>query len=107
MTQGVEQRTREIGVRLALGAARGDILRLIIGRVFAIALAGIALGVALAVPSMRLLTALLYQVKPGDPLVLGDAHAGAACSRLARRLPARAARDARGSAEDVAGGVGE
>jgi putative ABC transport system permease protein len=69
MSQGVEQRTREIGVRLALGAARGDIFRLIIGRVVVVALAGIALGIGLAVPSMRLLTALLYQVRPGDPLV--------------------------------------
>ena len=70
MTQGVQQRTREIGIRLALGAARADILRLIVGRVFAIAFAGIALGLAIAIPSMRALTALLYEVKPGDPLVL-------------------------------------
>ena len=71
MTQGVQQRTREIGVRLALGAARGDILRLVIGRALVIAVAGIAVGIALALPSMKLLTALLYQVKPGDPVVLG------------------------------------
>ena len=69
MAQGVEQRRREIGVRLALGAARGDILRLIIGRALVLALAGIVVGVVLAVPSMRLLTALLYQVRPGDPWV--------------------------------------
>jgi putative ABC transport system permease protein len=70
MSQGVEQRTREIGVRMALGADRADILRLIVGRAFAIALAGVALGVALTVPSMQVLTALLYQVSPGDPSVL-------------------------------------
>jgi len=70
MSQGVEQRRRELGVRIALGAQRGDILRLIIGRVAILAIGGIALGLALAVPAMRLLTALLYQVKPGDPLVL-------------------------------------
>ena len=69
MAQGVQQRTREIGVRLALGAARGDIMRLIIGRVLGIGLAGVAIGVLSAIPSMRLLTALLYQVSPGDPLV--------------------------------------
>ena len=45
MSQGVEQRRREIGVRLALGAARADILRLIIGRVVVLALAGIVAGV--------------------------------------------------------------
>jgi len=69
LSQGVEQRRRELGVRLALGAQRGDILRLIFGRVLGLAVAGIALGIALAVPAMRLLTALLYQVRPGDPLV--------------------------------------
>ena len=70
MSQGVEQRTREIGVRMALGAGRPEILRMIIGRTFAIAISGIIAGVALAVPSSRLLTALLYQVRPGDPAVL-------------------------------------
>lgn len=69
MSQGVEQRRRELGVRMALGATRGDIMRLIIGRVFVLALAGILIGVVAAVPSMRLLTALLYQVKPTDPVV--------------------------------------
>jgi putative ABC transport system permease protein len=54
---------------MALGAARGDILRLIVGRAFAIALAGIMLGLLLAVPSAGLLRALLYQVRPGDPSV--------------------------------------
>jgi putative ABC transport system permease protein len=70
MSQGVEQRLREIGVRMALGADRSDILRLIVGRAFAIALSGVILGVALTLPSMRLLAALLYQVSPGDPTVL-------------------------------------
>ena len=70
MSQSVEQRTREIGVRMALGASREDILRLIVGRAILIALAGVVLGIALAIPSMRSLTALLYQVTPGDPGVL-------------------------------------
>ena len=70
MSQSVEQRTREIGVRMALGANRDDILRLIVSRALGLALVGVALGVALAIPSMRSLTALLYQVTPGDPGVL-------------------------------------
>jgi putative ABC transport system permease protein len=69
MSQAVEQRTREIGVRLALGAARADILRLILGRVVAIALAGVIAGVAAAIPAMRTLKALLYEVQPGDSTV--------------------------------------
>jgi putative ABC transport system permease protein len=70
MSQGVEQRRREIGVRMALGASPRDIMNLIIARVVAIATAGIVLGIVLAVPSMRLLIALLYQVRPDDPQVL-------------------------------------
>jgi putative ABC transport system permease protein len=70
MSQGVEQRRREIGLRLALGATRGDILRLVVGRVVLIAGAGVVLGILLAIPSCRLLSGLLYQVRPGDPAVL-------------------------------------
>ena len=69
ISEAVEQRTREIGVRMALGADRSRILRMILGRVCAIALAGIALGLIITVPSMRLLTALLYEVTPADPTV--------------------------------------
>jgi predicted permease len=92
MSQGVEQRRREIGVRMALGADRGDIMRLIIGRVVLIALAGIALGIAVAVPSMRLLIALLYQVRPDDPLVFAMlALALLAVAVFAGYVPARRA----------------
>ena len=70
VSQGVQQRTREIGVRLALGAAPAEILRLVIGRVALVAGVGIATGIALAFPATRLLTELLYQVRPGDPFIL-------------------------------------
>jgi putative ABC transport system permease protein len=70
ISQGVAERSREIGVRLALGADRSDILRLVLGRAFLVSVAGVLIGVALAIPAMRLLEALLYQVKPGDPVVL-------------------------------------
>jgi putative ABC transport system permease protein len=76
MSQAVSQRAREIGVRLALGADRADILRLILGRAIIFSTTGVLLGVALAIPSMRALTALLYQVKPGDPTVLALLAAG-------------------------------
>jgi putative ABC transport system permease protein len=92
MSQGVEQRMREIGVRMALGAARADILRLIVGRALAISVAGVAVGIALSIPSMRLLTALLYHVSPGDPIVVATlASLLLAAAVLAGYVPARRA----------------
>jgi putative ABC transport system permease protein len=92
ISQGVEQRRREIGVRMAVGADRAHILRLIIGRVFVIALSGIALGLVCAVPAMRILTALLYQVRPTDPLIFsGLALLLLAVALFAGFIPARRA----------------
>jgi putative ABC transport system permease protein len=92
LSQGVEQRAREIGVRMAVGASRADIFRLILGRALIFAAAGVALGIALALPAMRLLTALLYQVRPGDPIVLATLAAVLLVVALvASYLPARRA----------------
>jgi putative ABC transport system permease protein len=92
MSQGVEQRRRELGVRLALGARGADIMRLILGRVLGLALPGIVIGVLLAVPSMRLLTALLYRVAPTDPLVFSAlALILLAVALVAGYIPARRA----------------
>jgi predicted permease len=92
MAQGVRQRTREIGVRLALGAAYADIMKLIVGRVLLIAVVGIVLGLVSAIPSMRLLVSLLYQVSPADPAVLGGlAVLLLFVALLAGYLPARQA----------------
>jgi len=66
MVYMVGQRHREIGIRIALGAARRDILRLIVGRGMRLALLGIAAGLALAAATTRALTALLYGVSPTD-----------------------------------------
>ncbi len=63
----VLQRTREIGVRLALGARPGDVLRLVVGRGLALAGAGVGLGLLAAAGLTRLLTSQLHGVTPLDP----------------------------------------
>jgi putative ABC transport system permease protein len=69
----VARRTREIGVRMALGADRGQILRLVLLRSLTLALLGLAIGLAAAVPFTRLLATLLYQVEAKDQAVLVEA----------------------------------
>ena len=68
----VVQRTPEIGVRMALGAQRLDVLRLILGHSLAWALGGVVAGIAGAIWLLRLLGTLLYDVTPYDPIVLGS-----------------------------------
>jgi putative ABC transport system permease protein len=65
----VGQRSSEIGVRMALGASAGSVLRLILGQGLALAGIGLALGLAAAFVGTRLLTTMLFEVKPNDPVV--------------------------------------
>jgi len=67
MTFTVSQRTRELGIRVALGAVRQDVFRLVVGRAMALTGLGLAIGVAGAVAATRLLTQSLYGVRPTDP----------------------------------------
>jgi len=69
MAYAVGQRTGEIGVRMALGASSGSVLRMILGQGLVLAAIGLALGLAIAFAAARLLTTMLFQVKPNDPLV--------------------------------------
>jgi predicted permease len=67
----VAQRHHDIGVRLALGARSGDVLRLVVRRGVGIAVAGVALGIALALAAGGSVAGLLFGVSPRDPLTLG------------------------------------
>src|SRR5208282_4010622 len=67
----VGQQTREIGIRMALGAQRGDVLRLILGSGARLALIGIAIGIAAAFGLTRLMAGMLYGVTATDPLTFG------------------------------------
>jgi macrolide transport system ATP-binding/permease protein len=103
MSYAVSQSTRELGLRMALGADATNLLRLVFSRGLALTAAGVALGAAVALGMTRLLGNLLYKVSPRDPLAFGSALAVmttaalAACFlpawRAARTDPARALRD--------------
>jgi putative ABC transport system permease protein len=71
----VSQRTNEIGIRAALGARRGTILRMILGEGAAMALIGLAIGGAAAVPLSSFLNGLLFGVEPADPPTIAMAAA--------------------------------
>lgn len=89
---GVAQRTREIGVRVALGAERGDVLRLIMRRGMRLTGVGLAIGIVAALALGRFVASLLYGVTPADPAtLLAVALFLALIAMLASYLPARRA----------------
>ena len=65
----VQQRTNEIGIRLALGATRAEVARLILSRAFALALTGIAIGLVAALATGRFLKTIVFQVSTNDPAI--------------------------------------
>jgi putative ABC transport system permease protein len=92
MAYSVSQRTQEIGVRMALGAQRTDVLRLVIRFGAQLTLAGAAIGIMCSLASTRLLESLLFEVSANNPLIFSSTAAVlVGVSILASYLPARRA----------------
>jgi len=66
----VSQRTREIGIRMALGADRGDVLKIVVRQGVTLTLIGLAIGLAGTLATGRLLSSLLFETEPNDPLTM-------------------------------------
>jgi ABC-type antimicrobial peptide transport system permease subunit len=92
MSYSVARRTNEIGIRMALGARREDVLRLVLGESMVLVVTGVVLGVATALAASRLVTKLLFGLAPTDILsVLGAVLVMLLVSAIAGYLPARRA----------------
>jgi putative ABC transport system permease protein len=92
MAYSVSQRTHEIGVRLALGAERRDVLRLMLRQGMGVTMIGVAIGLAAAFGLTRLMSTLLYGVSASDPATFaGVAILLFAIALVACHIPARRA----------------
>jgi putative ABC transport system permease protein len=92
MAYAVSQRVSEIGIRMALGAAPGDVLRMVVGQGAKLAGAGLVLGIVLALGAARLLEGLLFGVTARDPVILSAVVVLVASSALgACYIPGRRA----------------
>jgi macrolide transport system ATP-binding/permease protein len=92
MSYRVARRTGEIGIRIALGAQPGWVVRMVLREVALLAAAGIAISVPIALAASKLVESFLFGMKPNDPLALiGSAATLAAAAILAGYLPARTA----------------
>ena len=92
ISYAVAQRMHEMGIRMALGADKKDIFRLVIGGGLKLAGIGIAIGLVAPFTLTRLMSSLLYKVSPADPLtIIGSAILFLAAALLASYIPARRA----------------
>jgi putative ABC transport system permease protein len=88
----VSQRTQEIGIRIALGASRQDVLRMVVGGGMRLTVAGVLIGVALSIAAGRFISALLFGVRPTDPLTFSAVAAALLTTAMvAAWIPARRA----------------
>ena len=88
----VSQRTQEIGIRMALGASRQNVLRMVVGGGMRLAIAGVLIGMALSLAAGRFISTLLFGVRATDPLTFSAVAAALlATAVLAAWLPARRA----------------
>jgi putative ABC transport system permease protein len=88
----VAQRTQEFGIRLALGASRADMLKLVLRQGLIVSAAGIGIGLIAAINVTRLMSSMLFEVRTGDPLVYSAAASIlGAVAMLACYMPARRA----------------
>jgi predicted permease len=92
LSYSVNQQTREIGIRMAMGAQTGRILGLVVGQGMRLAVAGLTLGLLVAFAAMRILSSLLFGVSAHDPLIFGGVSLVLATAAiLACYIPARRA----------------
>jgi ABC-type antimicrobial peptide transport system permease subunit len=88
----VEQRTREIGIRVAVGATRANVVQMVLGGAFRQVALGLAIGIPLSLLSGWLISSQLFEVKGHDPIALGLAALMlAACALVAGLFPAKRA----------------
>lgn len=92
LMQTVARRTREIGIRMALGATRGNVVEAVLKQTLSMVVAGIIIGLAASFFLMRFISGLLYNVRPESPLILAGVSALLlSVAMLASYLPARRA----------------
>jgi ABC-type antimicrobial peptide transport system permease subunit len=92
ISYAVAQRTREIGIRMALGAKPGDVLALVVKQGLGLALAGVAIGLGVAAIVTRAMSSLLYGISATDPLAFAGVSVVLVVAALAATyLPARRA----------------
>jgi putative ABC transport system permease protein len=92
LSYSVNQQTREIGIRMAMGAQTGRVLKLVVGQGMRLALAGLILGLVIAFAATRLLSTLLFGVSTHDPIIfIGVSVVLLVAAILACYIPARRA----------------